>query len=68
MYEDCENNIVDIDEKDMTLIGLYCAEARRTIINPKSSESGQYSKSYRLARGDKLFLIAYEKPELSQHL
>lgn len=36
------------------------------IINPKSSSSDKFSKNYKFQKGDSLFLIAYEKPELKQ--
>jgi Trk K+ transport system NAD-binding subunit len=37
------------------------------IINPKSSTNGIYSKNHKFKKGDSLFLIAYEKPELKEY-
>lgn len=37
------------------------------IINPKSSSDGAYSKRHKFKKGDSLFLISYEKPELADY-
>ena len=65
-FDECENKIIDIKEKDMILIGFYSKKENKTVINPKSSDKGLYSKSYILEKEDRLFLIAYEKPELNK--
>jgi len=40
---------------------------KEIIINPKSSTGGAYSKIHKFRKGDSLFLIAYEKPELGKY-
>jgi len=37
------------------------------IINPRSSTNGEYSKNHKFKKGDALFLISFEKPELKQY-
>lgn len=40
---------------------------KEIIINPRSSTNGIYSKNHRFKKGDSLFLISYEKPELDKY-
>ena len=40
---------------------------KEIIINPKSSTNSNYSKSHKFKRGDSLFIISYEKPELKNY-
>jgi len=39
---------------------------KEIIINPKSTANGEYSKKHRFKKGDSLFVISYEKPELKK--
>jgi len=40
---------------------------KEIIINPRSSTNGDYSKSHKFRKGDSLFLISFEKPELKKY-
>ena len=40
---------------------------KEIVINPRSSTNNQYSKKYKFKKGDSLFLISYEKPELADY-
>jgi Trk K+ transport system NAD-binding subunit len=40
---------------------------KEIVINPRSSTNDLYSKKYKFKKGDSLFLISYEKPELSDY-
>ncbi|MCP5107144.1 MAG: hypothetical protein GY950_27405 [bacterium] len=40
---------------------------KEIIINPRSSTNSDYSKSYKFKRGDMLFVISFEKPELKKY-
>lgn len=40
---------------------------KEIIINPRSSTNGDYSKSHKFKRGDSLFVISFEKPELKKY-
>ena len=84
-YEEVEQEIVAIEEKDIILIGWATKVEKiedgkalvngrgniifenEIIINPRSSMQGKYSKSHTFKKGDSLFLIAYEKPELEEY-
>lgn len=37
------------------------------VINPKSSTAGPHSKKYKFKKGDALFVISFEKPELKHY-
>lgn len=85
-YEEAEQKIVSIKDKDIILIGWATEVEKRVngelvfsssgkpiiekelIINPKSSTNGDYSKNHKFKKGDSLFLIAFEKPELKSIL
>lgn len=40
---------------------------KEIIINPRSSTNSDYSKSHKFKEGDSLFVISFEKPELSKY-
>lgn len=40
---------------------------KEIIINPRSSTNGKYSKSHKFKKGDSLFVISFEKPELKEY-
>jgi voltage-gated potassium channel len=40
---------------------------KEIIINPRSSTNGNYSKSHKFKKGDSLFVISFEKPELKKY-
>ncbi len=40
---------------------------KKIVINPKSSSKDEYSKDYKFRKGDSIFLISYEKPEIAQY-
>lgn len=40
---------------------------KEIIINPRSSTNSDYSKKHKFKKGDSLFIISYEKPELKKH-
>lgn len=40
---------------------------KEIIINPKSSTNSDYSKSHKFKKGDSLFVISFEKPELKSY-
>lgn len=40
---------------------------KEIIINPRSSTNSDYSKSHKFKRGDSLFVISFEKPELKKY-
>ncbi|MBN2287084.1 MAG: NAD-binding protein [Tissierellales bacterium] len=84
-YRDVEATIIQIDEKDIILIGFSTVieklvngvtavngkgniiYERKIVINPKSSTNDKYSKNYKFQKGDTIFLISYEKPEIEQY-
>lgn len=40
---------------------------KEIIINPRSSTNSNYSKSHKFKKGDSLFVISFEKPELKKY-
>ena len=40
---------------------------KKIVINPKSSAKDTYSKDYKFKKGDSIFLISYEKPEIENY-
>jgi voltage-gated potassium channel len=40
---------------------------KEIIINPRSSTNSDYSKNHKFKRGDSLFVISFEKPELKKY-
>lgn len=40
---------------------------KEIIINPRSSTNSDYSKKHKFKKGDSLFIISYEKPELKKY-
>lgn len=40
---------------------------KEIIINPRSSTNSDYSKKHKFKKGDSLFVISYEKPELKKY-
>lgn len=79
-YREIEKLIVDIDEKDIIVLGFATTVSsdkmngkgrkineRKIVINPKSSSEGAFSKSYKLKDGDSIFMVSYTKPDIENY-
>ena len=55
------------DQKILNHTGNVIQE-KKVIINPRSSSNGYYSKNHKFKPGDSIFMISYEKPEITNYL